>query len=319
MQQRFFWLDWAKVIGIFLVVIGHIPTEYAYKTYIYAFHMPLFFIISGFLYKKISFKDEIIKCFRSLLLPYLLYGVLLLGFVTIGKGFDVSLWLNFFLGNAVALIGKYAPLCPLWFLITLILLRLASSVLNEKFFKISFILVLVLNVILGILFELSSLKNDYFMVIASLFCYPFWGIGVYLKESNISLKVQKNVSSTIIAVCLIITGGGIAFINGKIDLIRLSFGNNIGLFYIAALCLSVGMLFFCKMLLNVNFNVIQDVSRGTILILGLHYVMIKPLTSLISLDSWTPFVVAPVIMIVCFVLIKISQKYCPLFLGFKKK
>ena len=55
------WLDYARTFGIFLVIFGHcLQTFPAWKSneclrgiwdYVYLFHMPLFFIISGFLFK----------------------------------------------------------------------------------------------------------------------------------------------------------------------------------------------------------------------------------------------------------------------------
>lgn len=55
------WLDYARFIGIFLVILGHslqrIPDwnsigmiKRSYD-YIYLFHMPLFFVISGYLFR----------------------------------------------------------------------------------------------------------------------------------------------------------------------------------------------------------------------------------------------------------------------------
>ena len=58
-------LDVAKGIGIILVILAHI-TQSKVKTFIYIFHMPLFFFISGmalyYSYKEeIFFKDYIKK------------------------------------------------------------------------------------------------------------------------------------------------------------------------------------------------------------------------------------------------------------------
>lgn len=62
MKKEIVWLDYARLIGILLVVLGHslqsIPewNESAIIKglwdYIYLFHMPVFFLISGFLYKQ---------------------------------------------------------------------------------------------------------------------------------------------------------------------------------------------------------------------------------------------------------------------------
>ncbi|MBF1069294.1 MAG: acyltransferase family protein, partial [Prevotellaceae bacterium] len=43
-------LDIAKGIGIILVIIGHMSSSYL-RDWIYSFHMPLFFIISGICFK----------------------------------------------------------------------------------------------------------------------------------------------------------------------------------------------------------------------------------------------------------------------------
>ena len=49
-------VDWTKIIGIFLVTLGHgnlVSVEL--NTFIYSFHMPLFFILSGILFKYRNF------------------------------------------------------------------------------------------------------------------------------------------------------------------------------------------------------------------------------------------------------------------------
>lgn len=60
-KLRMQWLDTAKAFGILLVYIGHCNIP-GWNGYIYLFHMPFFFIISGFLWNKeknisLSFKE----------------------------------------------------------------------------------------------------------------------------------------------------------------------------------------------------------------------------------------------------------------------
>ena len=56
LKPRENWIDWAKAIGILLVVMGHVDTKLTgANALIYAFHMPLFFVVSGYLsYNSIS-------------------------------------------------------------------------------------------------------------------------------------------------------------------------------------------------------------------------------------------------------------------------
>ena len=57
MKERLIWIDILKGLGILTVVFAHcyIPDELL-KKIIYTFHMPLFFLISGYLHKTNSMK-----------------------------------------------------------------------------------------------------------------------------------------------------------------------------------------------------------------------------------------------------------------------
>lgn len=57
-SNRIDWIDRAKYLGILLVLLGHTDCPEAMKQSIYMFHMPLFFIISGYLWN-----DKIISDF----------------------------------------------------------------------------------------------------------------------------------------------------------------------------------------------------------------------------------------------------------------
>ena len=82
--RRITWLDHAKAMAIILVVAGHFVQSYCpdlnviFKI-IYSFHMPAFFVLSGFLFsEKKPFKNFIVKKAKSLLLPYVVFSALLL-------------------------------------------------------------------------------------------------------------------------------------------------------------------------------------------------------------------------------------------------
>lgn len=69
--QRLAAFDIAKGIGIILVILGHSPLPSPIGKYIYGFHMPLFFIISGyFLSCKLPIRDYFLKRCRQLMWPY---------------------------------------------------------------------------------------------------------------------------------------------------------------------------------------------------------------------------------------------------------
>ena len=51
-KQRFDEIDILKSFGIILMIMGHIGFGSIFDYWIHAFHMPMFYLISGFLYKK---------------------------------------------------------------------------------------------------------------------------------------------------------------------------------------------------------------------------------------------------------------------------
>ena len=59
-KGRITYIDWAKTICIFLMIVGHHENNRIILSYIYAFHMPAFFAISGFLYRPHPWKETLI-------------------------------------------------------------------------------------------------------------------------------------------------------------------------------------------------------------------------------------------------------------------
>lgn len=69
----------AKGIGILLMVVGHAGCPSAMRSFIYMFHMPLFFIISGYCFKDFyltDFKTFAKKRIRGLYVPFVKYSLL---------------------------------------------------------------------------------------------------------------------------------------------------------------------------------------------------------------------------------------------------
>ncbi len=69
MNKRITYLDLAKGILIITVVLSHSPFKFA--PYMYWFHMPAFFIISGILHKQnIDFKIQLLNFY----IPYYFFS-----------------------------------------------------------------------------------------------------------------------------------------------------------------------------------------------------------------------------------------------------
>ena len=73
--SRIGWIDTAKGIGLLCVILGHLSIPYL-DMWIYFFHMPLFFFLSGFVFsgRKYDFATFLKKKVRSLVIPYFTLG-----------------------------------------------------------------------------------------------------------------------------------------------------------------------------------------------------------------------------------------------------
>lgn len=79
-KKRILWIDLARAAGMLLIIVGHVPNAFSGFTYnmIYAVNVPLFFILSGYLFKPQSYIKQLYKLFCNLIMPYLFTGFLML-------------------------------------------------------------------------------------------------------------------------------------------------------------------------------------------------------------------------------------------------
>ncbi|SFT77339.1 Fucose 4-O-acetylase [Selenomonas sp. GACV-9] len=83
-KKRIEYIDIFRGIGIVFMVMGHIGFGVPFNKFIYAFHMPMFFFISGMFYREIQneypnpikgIKTYIVRKAKTLLMPYMVFGI----------------------------------------------------------------------------------------------------------------------------------------------------------------------------------------------------------------------------------------------------
>lgn len=99
-QARIEYIDLFRGIGIILMVMGHVGFGSFFDRWIHIFHMPMFFIISGYFWKDHPFSTMLKKKARTLLIPYITFGLIhiIIHFIRIGNidahAFYLLLWEN---------------------------------------------------------------------------------------------------------------------------------------------------------------------------------------------------------------------------------
>ena len=111
MNERIVTFDMLKGIGILLVIIGHTFMK-EIGPYIQAFHMPLFFMVAGYFFKYKPLKDQLIRDFRRLIVPYL-FVVITTSLIAFAKDFKATGEIDLHLGT------MYECGTPAWFLLAL--------------------------------------------------------------------------------------------------------------------------------------------------------------------------------------------------------
>lgn len=135
MSKRIEYIDVAKGVGIFLVVLGHNQVKNslpALADFIYTFHMPMFFLLSGIFFRaNIGFFPLLRRRFHTLLQPYLV--TILMMYLTAFFFSETSLdTILRHLWKAAYASGNYLDWAPLWFLPALF----AVNIFVYLFFKI---------------------------------------------------------------------------------------------------------------------------------------------------------------------------------------
>lgn len=119
MNKRITYLDTAKGILILLMLIGHIWNEGYAHDFIYVFHMPAFFIISGMTSrpKEISirgFGKYLFSRFKALLIPYLCFEIYAIAADMICNGIYLNIK-----GYSYQILTLRLFNGPLWFLMVM--------------------------------------------------------------------------------------------------------------------------------------------------------------------------------------------------------
>ena len=74
-KKRIDWIDMAKGYGMLFVIMAHCDVG-VLGLWMYTFHLPLFFMLSGYTFShKENVKDFLLKKCRTMLVPYFLLGI----------------------------------------------------------------------------------------------------------------------------------------------------------------------------------------------------------------------------------------------------
>ena len=343
---REIWIDYAKVIGIILVIAGHLTfADNGAKRFIFAFHMPLFFFISGYLHRSgDSISAGVKKDVQRLLLPYVYFYLISYvlwfaanflkhrhdGLNTVIHDGIVKPMLGMLLGVGYETDISLSVNHPVWFLVGLFVVKLIYTGLEKLCKGNKLYIATGLAVLTGIMVWLKLLGTDlWFSVDSAILALPFLFAGVLVKVyGNIKLWFKNNLLNLFYFAVLAFATAGVIYFNGGSDVNGTNWGNNLALFYIGGLTGSF-MIFAISFVLGQYPNkFILFVSANTLVLLGTQVEVKSIAVSGLNavgyklpekLDGTQVVVITLAVLILSLPVMYIIDKYFPFLSGGNKK
>ena len=247
-------IDILKSIGIILMIMGHTGFGKIFDYYIHSFHMPMFYIISGFLYKnsQLPFKDFLKKKSKSLLIPYIIFAFFhliswyILCFI-VGRDLSIVNLISIFTFNT-----DNMPISgALWFLTSLFFVDIIYYFINrindKKFKLLTVVIISMIGCIIPRYFRLPWALDTSLM-----------GIGLYYIGHLYRKNNKKGDNWPISIICLVL-GSILTFLNGYIN-VRQGLYSNIFLYYIVAALMTLGFYGFSRIICHFNSLIINELK-----------------------------------------------------------
>lgn len=321
-KQRIHWIDWSKCLLIYLVVLGHyghIPT--LVDNFISAFHMPAFFLISGYLHRSTPLKTSLIKSFKRLIIPALLFSILCWLLTScVMQLRHIPFTMDEYVYKPLLGIIRYdrpnvAPPCGvIWFLQILFIGKILLDVVVQKGKEwVLWSVCLVCIAMTAIWYAMGIDDRCYiFFLQRTCACFPFIALGYMCKERQ---WLQRLFAIKFLPYILLgIYVAGVIY-NGCVGLFSWSFGHNVFLYYSIALIGCIDFFLIVNRFKIGGGNLLITISNGTIVILCLHRLMISLFRDHLHIDA---FMGSLIICAACYPFILFFNRYMPWFVGKSK-
>lgn len=295
------YIDLARFVGIYAVVLGHFtPFESIAdgigRELIYMFHVPLFFLISGMLSKPTS----PIKVFYSLIIPYFIYNV-----ISIAK-LDIIPLITF---NALELNNA-----PTWFFAALFFIKIISDNVNNAIPVYIGIIIFVVTIL-----YYSDIGISRFMGLhAVVYGLPFFLFGKFLKD-KMSFVVSARIYFWI--PCAIILFFVFMYYE-RFDLYSSEIHNPLVYFFTSCMASLLILVLCSKLFVYIPksfYDFIRVNGRGSMFILGTHYILLGVLSKYIipdvQIDFLLKMLIVALLSVPYYFLIKYTYNKFPVLYG----
>ena len=290
-------VDILKAIGMLFVIAGH---AFGYKNdfslYIHAFHVPIFFFVSGYLFHLYKAKKFCLSKFKRLILPYLGYGLAnFLICILIIKNFDIMKYIKSFC------LYNNEPSIPvagaLWFLTALFFANVLFFISIRILKKYAIILI----VLIATLEMCCKIKLPYSLDTA-VCMLPIMYAGYLFKEFDSKFKLT-NIQNFLVAFVLLVIISFTIFLNGDVNT-RTNVYLNPYLFYFNAIFASIGYFYLSKIIEVIKYsNILALIGKFSLEYMCIHQVIMYFIRVNLHLTQKTLLFISTIVVTAVFVYI----------------
>ena len=278
-RNRVLYIDLYKGIGILLMIAAHIGFGFAFDHYVHAFHMPLFFFISGFLFK--DKKGYLISKSRSLLMPYFVYAIstYIIWKIIFNQPSDSLIHILLYM-NSTDFISD-----ALWFLTALFISNFIYWIIRSLFSNEIFITIIIAIIaIFGNMIHVIYSKPCVFSIDAGMVGTGIMHIGYGFKHYKTRLNDRlKRLSWKEIGVAMLLISA-LVFFNNSVNM-REGFYGNVLLFWINSTIMIIliwnisnkaiqSTLHNCRGFSDIIIEILSNIGKRSLVFLCLNQVVI---------------------------------------------
>jgi len=277
--KHFDFIDIARGLGTFLVVFGHLLNDSGYTNkFIYSFHIPMFFITSGFIFylkEETSVFDNIKSKFLRLIVPSIFFIIvgIVAQFIT-GGDLSLPMLKRITFWNGICLFND-----PIWYFIVLFEVYLVYIIIYSLLKKRNKTLItLILG---GIFIVLGYLVDRYKIFIPfgfnkALTALGFFSVGIIFREIYLYIKDKyyyKDLMPFLAKICLF--AWFVATMINRRPSMYVNIYGKYYLFLISGVAGSFVFFYLCGFISKIKQSkIFKSISDMSVFVIGTHYVPI---------------------------------------------
>ena len=279
-KKREVWADYVKCFAILLMVMCHFNLSNPKMCqFIWIFHMPVFFFISGYFDKGRDFNLDVVKkSFCNLMIPYFFFSLISLSVCWVSPYLHPELYFNITIPQSFlnAIIGTllmddfvrpyaFMPCLAAWFLVALFLIKVYFSILYKCWTNYKYAIPFIISVPFVIIFY----DVPFFSLDSASLGLGFYIAGFMFKKLYLIRYLEKKFISFLTCVTCASYLWFIGMKNGIINIDGGVWGECIIMFYLNGIIGTIFCISLAK-LLPETMTYVAKIGRSTLTILGTH-------------------------------------------------